>query len=205
MPKIIILAAGYSSRLSVNKLLVKIKDEPVLARQIRMVRNLTMSTPIVVVRKDDQELQNLIGNNGRIVFTETDHKDSFNELKATMHLWDSDTLILLGDLVYSSKALKFMLDATPGPMTVFGLMGNTKWCDKSYLGHLHWGEVFAVKIQRKYISEAISSIRDLPNKHYDLWNIPFGLNIPITQVDECTDIDYNKDIKPIQALYGELS
>jgi hypothetical protein len=204
MSKVIILAAGYSSRLSTNKLLVKIKDETVIARQIRMLRELGISNPVIVIRRDDKEIIPALSNNCTLIYTDNNHKDSFVELKATMPLWDNNVLILLGDLVYSSTALKFMLDHVTGAITVFGLKGNTKWCDKTYLGPLHWGEVFAIKVQHTSIDAVKSALLNLPNKHYDLWNIPYGLNIPITRVDECTDVDFDKDIKPIQRMYGEM-
>jgi len=199
--KAVILAAGYSTRMKRNKHTLKLCNETVIQRQIRLLRENGIEDIAVVVRPDDEELNRILDQEKvRKIHTFTDHKDAFKELIATLPYLDSDTLILLGDLVYTDKALKKMIETKEHGITVFGVTEPTKWCNKEW-AKPHWhGEIFAVKLSGFYVRLAETLFKAMPNKYYDLWNIPLQLNLPIQQVEECLDIDNEIDYETAKRL-----
>ena len=199
--KAVILAAGYSTRMKRNKHTLKLCNETVIQRQIRLLRKNGIEDIAVVVRPDDEELNRILDQEKvRKIHTFTDHKDAFKELIATLPYLNLDTLILLGDLVYTDKALKKMIETKEHGITVFGVTEPTKWCNKEW-AKPHWhGEIFAVKLSGFYVRLAETLFKAMPNKYYDLWNIPLQLNLPIQQVEECLDIDNEIDYETAKRL-----
>jgi choline kinase len=206
--RVIILAAGYGTRGSTNhvpdKMVFQIKGEPIICRQIRLLGSFGFTSPLIVVRKDNDKLLSVLPQNVVKVHTDTDHKNTLNELRATERYWNDTTLILLGDLTYSKRALRQMIEGETPPITVFGFgtkigpiqRSQADWCDHA--------EVYAIKISRDHIREAIEKINALPFVHYNLWNIPLGLNIPIVQIRECKDIDFETDFDIVTKLVSTL-
>jgi glycosyltransferase involved in cell wall biosynthesis/GTP:adenosylcobinamide-phosphate guanylyltransferase/predicted SAM-dependent methyltransferase len=190
----LILAAGYSTRMKENKHLLLINGETVIARQVRMLRQLGVEDITVVTREDDEPVRNMIKMlEAKELFTFTSHINAFEELKAIMPYLNGDTLILLGDLLYTQNALQFMLNKENGAITVFGVTKPTEWCNKDWAKPDWYGEIFALKFKKDYVRQAEKLLKSLPMKYYDLWNIPYQLNLPITTVEECLDIDNEID------------
>ena len=199
--KAVILAAGYSTRMKQNKHTLKLNNETVIQRQIRLLRENGIEDIAVVVRPDDEELNRILDHEKvRKIHTFTDHRDAFKELIATLQYLNSDTLILLGDLVYTEKALKKMIETKEHGITVFGVTEPTKWCNKEWAKPGWHGEIFAVKLSGFYVKLAEALFKAMPNKYYNLWNIPLQLNLPIQQVEECLDIDNEIDYETAKRL-----
>jgi choline kinase len=115
-----------------------------------------------------------------------------------------ETLILLGDLVYTKRALENMLNTANNGISVFGVTEPTKWCNKDWAKPGWHGEIFALKLRKEYISQAEKLLKPLPAKYYGLWNIPFQLNMPVITVEECLDIDNEIDYETAKKMVDEI-
>jgi choline kinase len=138
------------------------------------------------------------------LFTFTNHKSTFDELKAVIPHLNHETLILLGDLVYTKRALENMLNTANNGISVFGVTEPTKWCNKDWAKPGWHGEIFALKLRKEYISQAEKLLKPLPAKYYGLWNIPFQLNMPVITVEECLDIDNEIDYETAKKMVDEI-
>jgi hypothetical protein len=210
--KVFVLAAGYGTRgrsdFAINKLAFKINGEPLLSRIMRLLKQNNVSDINVVVRndKDAQTLENvsLLPKDVKVIWATGDHKNAFIELKATMSFWSGDTLVLLGDLVFSDRAIKYMLGMWKGDLTVFGWgqkEGITPRAHRQFCDH---GEVFAVKVRGSSLDRMKDQINKVSLKHYDLWNIVYGLKIGMVQVTECKDLDSARDLEIVPRLFKGL-
>lgn len=210
--KVFILAAGYGTRgrtdFAENKLAFKINGEPLLSRTLRLLKQNGVSDINVVVRgdRDKQTMENIamLPEDVKAIQTQGDHKNSFKELLATMPYWSGDTLILLGDLVFSDRACKYMLGMWLGNLTVFGWGKKEGITPKRHHQFCDHGEVFAIKIRGGSLAVYRDWFSKLPLKFYDLWNIVYGLKVSMVQVAECKDLDSAHDIEVVPKLFKGL-
>lgn len=176
-----------------HKSLLKLSgNENVIQRQVRLLKTCGVTDITLIVNKEtDEKIKNCLPEDVKVTQTTYEaHENAFIEMLHTRHLWvaDGDTLILLGDLVYTKKALMNMLTINQGEITVFGTPSS--W--------VSWREVFAVKLSNPS-EETITKLCSLdPKKEYDLWNIPKQLNLPMQPLDECTDLDLLRQLEEVK-------
>jgi hypothetical protein len=192
--KAFIFSAGRSKRMKVDKLLIQFKGETTTQRQIRLLRKLNV-TDITVFA--NFMVARTLPDDVRQIITNTNPDDAFLKLLIVLDYIpdDDDILLLLGDLVYSEKALSEMLKAD-GNIVVFGIEKPTKWAS-----HRWGGEIFSVKVKSSFINKFKQDLLKLdPKLHYEWWNIPKQLKLPIYHLEECTDVDFDGDIESINKL-----
>lgn len=117
----IILAAGRKTQTQEKTLgktsrsLINLEEETVLARQVRLLRKYGINDITIVVSYQKEKIMEEFSN---LNFIESKHKDEKGRVSSmysffqSKHLWN-DTLVILGDTVFSENALKQMIKTEP--------------------------------------------------------------------------------------------
>lgn len=108
-------------------------------------------------------------------------------------LFDDDTVILLGDVIFSRKGLDTIYAPRDGkPMTFFGRVGENK-----VLNRPSYGEIFAIRVRDrlKLIEDCVYLVNSHPKINLKLWNLehqshrlPYSKNYDFVDfLDDWTD------------------
>ena len=122
MVRIIILCAGQASRWAPKQLkqLVPINDEPLLHRTVRLLRDFGYSD-IHIAHHDPQ-----LHVEGCQHFTPSDSRWVMSTLYSSRHLWTDRTIILLGDVYFTTNALQKILEC-PSEIQFVGRLGPSSY------------------------------------------------------------------------------
>ena len=137
--KVLILCAGESTRwanyLDVPKQLISFNGESLMNRMVRLLHNKGFYD--VVVISHDERLR--LSNCG--FFKPSKHRLTVETLLSTRSLWTDKTLILLGDVFFTEKAINTITNSDQG-IHVYGRPGASR-----YTFSLH-GEIFAISFEQ---------------------------------------------------------
>ena len=113
----LILAAGEHRRWkgSTPKQLVDIGEIPLIVRTIRQVQ--ALDVPVVVVTHQPEITRTVNGVGGATVYVPAARRFTVETLLHTKALWATQTIILLGDVLYSAESLEKLTEA-PERLTV---------------------------------------------------------------------------------------
>jgi len=113
----LILAAGEHRRWkgSIPKQLVDIGEIPLIVRTIRQVQ--ALDVPVVVVTHQPEITRTVNGVGGATVYVPAARRFTVETLLHTKALWATQTIILLGDVLYSMESLEKLTEA-PERLTV---------------------------------------------------------------------------------------
>lgn len=154
MIKVLILCAGTSSRwnnyMNVPKQLIKIDNETLLDRMIRLLHKNNI-TDINIVSNVKSHKTNNCGffrppKSGWILET----------FLSTQKIWTDRNIILLGDVYYSSCALKTVVKYE-GDIAAFGRSGSSKFTE------FIRPEIFAISFNQKIASTVILNAKNALN------------------------------------------
>ncbi len=139
MTQAIILAAGRGERwndyLHIPKQLLPIGDEPLLHRTVRLLRHHHISNIVIVAHDPALSVAG-------VDFFEPEQSEWVLEtLCTTRSLWRDRTLILLGDVFYSERAMRKIV-RFDGRMRFFGRRGPSRFTRG------RWQEIFAISFNQ---------------------------------------------------------
>lgn len=125
---VLILAAGEAKRLNgVKKQLLTLKTgETIISRTLRQCRKREAS-PVIVTRDGE-----IAAQNGGYAFVPSHYSRTVNTFLSTAPVWGNETIILLGDVVYSEPVMDRIFASDD--LAVFG----------------HELEIFAVTFRREH-------------------------------------------------------
>lgn len=131
----VILCAGTGDRwnnyLGIPKQLIEIGGETLLDRAIRLLKRDGVSDIHVVTHNQ------LLKQEGIKTFAPEKYEWTVESLLSTRTLWKEKTLVLLGDVFYTNKAMHRIV-TSPNSIGVFGRSGASKCTFKTT------GEIFAL-------------------------------------------------------------
>ena len=133
----LLLCAGSGDRwgdhLGVPKQLVRFNKEPLLCRTVRLLAELNVVAHTYCVRRDERlDVCDVSG------FEPSSAEFLVNTLLSTRHLWDRETIVLLGDVFYTRRAMRKIV-ASKEPVAFFGRPGP------SALARCDHGELFGLR------------------------------------------------------------
>ena len=134
--RVIITCAGDQSKwgnhLGVPSHLVPVAGEPLLNRTVRQA--LTLTDDVIVTAPEGDERYDVPGAALHCP------GPAGNEYESTRHLWDEDgrTVLLLGDVYFTDRAIRTIRDHNENAYRVFGRRGGSNFTGTPY------GEIFAV-------------------------------------------------------------
>jgi len=204
--EVVILAAGKGTRTGgqggiphmsyLPKPLLPLNGETIIERQVRLLKELGQDNIQVVAGENKKDIQAKLGNTVQYMETNTNHKNALYELAEVCKVTREKQclLALLGDTIFSLKALSKMVSEEEGGITVFGsrplhelgLRKEQVWWNRG-------DEIFAVKLKEFYIKLGRTLFSAMPDLYYELKNIPKQLNLKVVPVEECCDIDTTPD------------
>jgi len=206
--EVVILSAGRGKRIGQggglhlpNKPFLKLKGETIIEREFRLLRELGVSNIKIVAGDNESDIKRLIPN-ATFMHTKTNHKNALRELADICRVTKERKIMLalLGDLVFTKRPLKEMLEVEKGGITVFGGSKHVKgaWWNK------YPDEIFAVKLKDFYIQQGRTLFGTMPLKYYELKNIAPQLELQRYPIKECYDIDIKSDYAHILGCLKHL-
>lgn len=137
----LILCAGSGERWhnyqGVPKQLLEFGGETLLERSVRLLRSHNITNSIIVTRSPDMHIYNVRS------FSPNKTAHIVDTVASTTALWSSRTIILLGDVFYSTNAMKRIVGSTE----LFRVFGRP-W-PSIYSGCTH-GELFALSFAPEF-------------------------------------------------------
>jgi len=196
---VIIMAQGQATRFP-GKHFAQVNGEPIIQRTVRMLRELSRGCVVTVVAAATDEFKSL----GCLLYTQQDPGDGLmTGLYNTRHLWGAeDTVILLGDVVFSRSALEQIL-TSDRRLALFGRTGRNH-----FTGCAH-SEIFALLIRglAARVQDAIATRELRIFSDGRLWGLKHHLSerAEWVEIDDWTDdVDTPEDLKGVQGALDKL-
>lgn len=200
--KYIIMAGGVYSDVDTHRQLFKINGEPIIARTIRMLREMGI-TDIAI-----SSLDRVYDGFGVERLEHDNHyicDDILTIWTTAFYPTDYPVCYLFGDVVYSEQALKKIIETDTDSIEYFA---SAPPYDSRYVKH--WEEPFALKvIDTKYFAQCLKTCRDLAAINafkrgpimWELWQVI--KRTPLNIVDNTNYVvinDYTCDVDSIEEL-----
>lgn len=145
----VILCAGTGDRwnnyLGIPKQLIEIGGETLLDRTIRLLKRDGVSDISVITNNQ------LLKREGIKTFAPEKYEWTVESFLSTRTLWKEKTLVLLGDVFYTNKAMHRIV-TSPNSIGVFGRSGASKCTFKTT------GEIFALSFDSSAIGSVIEHL-----------------------------------------------
>ena len=165
---VFILCAGDGERwnnyLGIPKQLIKFNSETLLARTIRLTKNLIHDAAIYVVSND-----HLTQSPDAQVLKPANAGFTVETFLSTRTYWGEQVIILLGDVFYSRTSIK-TIAADNRSFSFYGKVGNSK------LGTSAHGEIYAFKVFKIFQQQMekyarLACIETQPGSFRNLWDL----------------------------------
>jgi MobA-like NTP transferase domain len=145
----VILCAGTGDRwnnyLGIPKQLIEIGGETLLDRTVRLLKREGVSEIYVITHNQ------LLIREGIKIFSPDEYKWTVESFLSTRTLWKDKTLVLLGDVFYTNKAMHRIV-TSPNSIGVFGRPGASKCTFKTT------GEIFALSFDSSSIDSVVEHL-----------------------------------------------
>lgn len=191
--RILVMAQGNATRFP-GKHFALINGEPLLQRTLRLCRALTCSEVIVVGWGTDP----FINLEAHLHTLPIPGNGLLDGIWGTRDLWNDYTTLLLGDVVFSSTALRQCLE--PKKFAFFGRTGPSTYTSSP------WGEIFALSMGLEAQELVTETIRDADIRQkregrlWGLWDL-IGSQAKWFSIDDWTDdVDTPDELASIQRL-----
>lgn len=201
--RILILAAGEATRwggyLDTPKHLVRLLGEPILARSIRLIREMRPDADVRIVLRDPSDdryhLPGATIEQARL----DDANGGADKFLSSAHLWDAHgrTVLLYGDCYLTRRAMTAILDESPHEG---GWHVVARFNAGTFTG-TPWGENFAHVIDPEAQGRYLANLKDLAARYArgEIWRVGGWeqyamlaggyLDDPAVNIGHATDID----------------
>lgn len=210
--EIVLLSAGFGRRMGSDgklhlpdKHLLQVGSELLINRQLRLLNGFGIRNIKVVAGLNKDEFIKSITYPVEYMETTTNHNNNLYEVADVCRVTTEKNvlLIILGDTIFSSFALKEMIDTNKSDIILFG-SGDYKelGLKREDVWWYRDKEIFALKLFGSYIKRGHTIFGSMKYKYYGLKNIQYQLKLPIHYLKECFDIDQQSDYEYCKKLFG---
>lgn len=174
---VLLLCAGDGTRwgeyLRVPKQLIPFNGEPLLSRTLRLLGELGYKSEIASVSWDSR-----LHIRGTVSFIPQAYRWTVETLLATRPLWRERTIVLLGDVYFTPRALRRILDYT-NPIGFFGRPWPSAYtgCDHGEIFALSFSADGAEKLVRGGTHALLAVKRGAWGNFWDLYHSMTGLEL----------------------------
>lgn len=187
---VIIMADGLSSRWEEEcKHLLPVNGIPLIARTVKQIKSCNLDNITLICPDSFRNIPELdkisTMSNG---YKPLEDRPLLDGILRTQMLWSDRTIILLGDVCFSNKAIKLLVDSGMDYF-LLGRKGRNKVTGKQA------GELFALSFMDHNQEDLVDCLQDvLYSGEKKLWGL--YKYYPITIYETC---DYTDDIDSVQA------